>query len=74
MFADPLFRVVSLAIGMLILGYLWYRFKHNEYLDSANEESDEDKLKQKAQNHGINVAVTFAVLYMVVILGLTAYI
>ncbi len=71
MIADPVFRVVSLTIGMLILGFGWYQVKSAKNSDTG---SDDNKLKQKVKKEGIHISVIFAVLYMVIILGLTEYI
>jgi len=56
--AEPIFRVISLIIGMLVIGFGWYKINNGQ----------ENK---RAKKEAIKYSVIFAVLYMVVILGLT---
>ncbi|OWZ83766.1 hypothetical protein [Natranaerobius trueperi] len=69
MVADPTFRVITLALGMLILGIGWYLLKINR-----KENSDETKIKKQIKKEAIHVSTIFGVLHMVIMLGLTAYI
>ena len=64
-----LWRVVSLAVGMLIVGFAAYKSKAKS---SENQESSKSVQKEAYQT-AVKASVIFSVLYMVIVLGAAAY-
>ena len=65
---ESLFRIISLAILMIVIGVGWYKIKLKKL---KNDESEENKIKQQAKKEGIQFSVVLGVIYMVVILGIS---
>ncbi len=70
MIEEPIFRVITLILGMLILGYGWFLIQRRRLQGSGFNPA---KTTQQAKKGAIHTSVIFAVLYMVVILGVSAY-
>ncbi|ADQ14258.1 hypothetical protein [Halanaerobium hydrogeniformans] len=68
MIEDSLFRIISLAILMIVTGIGWYKIKLEKL---KNEKEDHKKIKEEAKNEGIKFSVVLGVIYMVVILGIS---
>ncbi len=64
-----LWRVVSLAIGMLIVGFAAYKLKTK----SIESEEDGKSVSKEAYNTAIKASVIFSVLYMVIVMAAAAY-
>ena len=81
MLADPVFRVVSMILGMTILGLAWYSVKlkwlrereTSESQTEAASQNSQDKLIAPIKKEAVQAAVVFAVVYMVIVLGVSAY-
>ena len=81
MWADPVFRVVSMVLGMAILGLAWYSVKvkwlrereSSESQAEAASQKNQDKLIAPIKKEAAQAAVVFAVVYMVIVLGVSAY-
>ena len=65
---ESLFRIISLAIIMIVTGVVWYMIKLNKL---KNDESEVKKIKQQAKKEGVRYSVTLGVIYMVIILGIS---
>ena len=65
---ESLFRIISLAIIMIVTGVGWYMIKLNKL---KNDESEVKKIKQQAKKEGVRYSVTLGVIYMVIILGIS---
>ncbi|SDM37626.1 hypothetical protein [Halarsenatibacter silvermanii] len=58
-----LWRVITLAIGMLIVGFVTYSVK------TKQDEENDTSVKKEAKKTAIKGSVIFSVLYMVIVLG-----
>ena len=65
---ESLFRIISLALIMIVTGLGWYKIKLNKF---KKDESEEKKIKQQAKKEGIKYAVVIGVIYMVIVLGIS---
>lgn len=59
------FRVISLAVIMLIVGFGWFFIKSG----STAQDQDKSQLNKKAKKEAIRYSVIIGVIYMVLVLG-----